>query len=72
MRIDLTWNYKILLSLTRLNQTDFFTPNIRQGHRGHALNIVLPHTTASAFKFAFAQRRIEQWNALPSHVATLQ
>ena len=32
-------------------------------------SIVVPRTTKSAPKFAFAQRRIVQWNALPSHVA---
>ena len=69
MRMDLTWYYKILHNLTCLNQANFFIPNIRQGLRSHELSIVVPRTTTSAFKFAFAQRRIAQWNALPSHVA---
>ena len=70
MRIDLTWYYKILHNLTRLNQVDFFNPNIRADHRGHALSIVVhAKHTQSAFKFAFAQRRIAQWNAFPSLVA---
>ena len=69
MRMDLTWYYKILHNLTCLNQANFFVPNIWQGLRSHELSIVVPRTTTSAFKFAFAQRRIAQWNALPSHVA---
>ena len=32
MRMDLTRYYKILHSLTRLSQADFFIPNIRRGH----------------------------------------
>ena len=69
MRMDLTWYYKILHNLTCLNQANFFIQNIRQGLRSHELSIVVPRTTTSAFKFAFAQRRIAQWNAFPSHVA---
>ena len=52
--MDLAWYYKILYNLTHFNQADFFIPNIRRSHRGHSLNIVVPRTTASAFKFAFA------------------
>ena len=55
MRMDLTWYYKILHNLTCLNQANFFIPNIRQGLRSHELSIVVPRTTTSAFKFAFAQ-----------------
>ena len=69
MRMDLTWYYKILHNLTCLNQANFFIPNIRQGLRSYELSIVVPRTTTSAFKCTFAQRRIAQWNALPSHVA---
>ena len=68
MRMDLTWYYKILHNLIRLNQAAFFIPNIQRGHRGHSFNIVVPRTTTSAFKFAFAQGR----TALPSHVAGAQ
>ena len=35
MWMDLTWYDTILHNLTRLNQADCFTPNIRRGHRDH-------------------------------------
>ena len=65
--MDLTWYYKILHNLTRLSQRDFFIPNIRQGHQDHAFNIVVPRTTTSAFKFAFAQRKINHAVECPSY-----
>ena len=70
--MDLTWYYKILRNLKCLYLADFFIPNMLRGHRGHAMNIVLSHTTTSAFKLAFAQRRIAQCKSLPSHAAGAQ
>ena len=67
--IIITINLNQPIITINLNQANFFIPNIRQGLRSHELSIVVPRTTTSAFKFAFAQRRIAQWNALPSHVA---
>ena len=40
--------------------SNFFELNRRDCHQGHALSIVVPCTTTSAFKFTFAQRKIAQ------------
>ena len=69
---DLCWYYTILLNYKRLDAIKFVKLNRRDCHRGHALSIVVPCSTISAFKFAFAQRKIAQWNALPSHIAGAQ
>ena len=68
----LCWYYSILHNYTRLDAIKFWELNRRDCHRGHTFSIVVPRTTTSAFKFAFAQRKIAQWNALPSHVAGAQ
>ena len=69
---DLCWYYSISHNYTRLEASKSFELNRRGCHRGHALSIGVPRTTTSAFKFAFAQRKIAQWNALDSHVAGAQ
>ena len=69
---DLCWYCSILHNYTRLDAIKFFKLNRRDCHRSHALSIVVPRTTTSAFKFAFTQKKIAQWNALPFHIAGAQ
>ena len=69
---DLCWHYSILHNYTCFDAIKFFELNRPDCYRGHVLSTVVPRITTSAFKFAFAQRKITQWNVLPSHVAGAQ
>ena len=70
LRGDLIETYKILNNIDNISTNDFL--RLRQNNitRGHSMMLEKPRCRLDVFKYSFAVRVVNEWNALPEYVVT--
>jgi hypothetical protein len=71
-RADIIEVFKIIKGFTKINPTDLFDFNIRDGSRGHSFKLNKPRAICRLRQHSFSHRIVNIWNSLSEEVVAAE